>query len=1097
MALLEAQRRTLGDEAVDAALAPIKARLATLCEEPAEQRKLVTVLFADVTGFTSLSQSMDPEEVAAAMNSLWRRVDGALTDHGGTIDKHIGDAVMALFGAPVAREDDAERAVRAALAMQEVVSDVAREVVGDDARASLRMRIGLHTGPVHLGKVGSGQEYTAIGDTVNVASRLEEAAPPGGVFISHDTFRHVRGRFEVSEKGPLPIRGRSEAMRVYEVTGIETSDTASSMMVGGVEIPFVGRERELAHLFEAAGSVASGDGPLAVTVVAEAGLGASRLAATFSDRLRGGKPVPEILEARGGVAAPPEILEARGGGGFAGRTPYRVLRSILADKFGLSERGGDPAVVEKLFEGLAPVLGDTAKESAHLLGHLAGFQFGESPYLQGILDDPGQVRRRALQAVFRLFTALAVGKPYVVLLLEDLHLLDDGSLDLIEEILESAGRLRLLVVCTARPKLFERRANWTRGDHRVRIDLGRLDDESSRRLLEALLAPARDVPSSLSSRLIETAEGHPLYMEELVRRLIEQGVIDTSRPEWEVRTDLLGEFEVPPTLTALVQARLDALSVNERLVLQRAAVLGRVFWDEALRVLDISEEGARSAVDVDAGIEGLLRRELIVERGEPVFQGTREFAFSQSLVHDVAYEMILLRLRPAFHRRAAVFLSERVGESASAWAWRIAEHWEAAGDGLEAGGWLLKAAEQARRTNAVAEAEEAYRRSLEHLETVGADPGLRLAAMEGLAEVYLRLVRLTEAEEVCRRMRLVEADSGDRIAESKAWAKLARVYQGRSETKEALDATGRAISLARAEDCTGTLATALRERALCLHRGGRYDEAKGPLGEALEIAVRENLVFERARALRLLGLVHARLGDFDLAERHGSEALTLFRTLDHKTLLTASLTSLGELARVRGDAASAFAYYEEALSIARDFGLAGHELVALANMGSALVAMDRASEAQTNLEEVLERAPAKWYGLPETWRFLAEARLSSGDTAGALEAGLKALELAEATESAEMVGAAWRVLGELAAETRNAVTVGGKKLDAPECLKRSVEILDGAGVGPEAARALRSWSRYCLAQGDREHGEKLWAEAQSRFEAMGMPLEVERMNRRS
>ncbi len=352
MAALEAQRAALGDAVVEAGLAPMRARLATLRTPLAEQRKLVTVLFADVFGFTALSETMDAEDVNALMDTLWRRLDAIIIAHGGVIDKHTGDAVMALWGVQTAREDDPEQAIRAALSiLQPPPSNF------QCPTPTLQIRIGIHTGPVFLGEIGSTREFTAMGDTVNLANRLQSAAPVGGILISHDTYRHVRGVFEVTPQQPLTVKGKREPIRTYVVHRARPrAFRLPTRGVEGVETRMVGREAELQALQDGFRDVFTGRALRVLTVVGEAGIGKSRL----------------LYEFRNWTELQPEapwLFQGRAGEGMV-RLPYALLRDIFAFRFDI--RDGDPPAVarEKLERGIVEFMpaDPGALEQAHLIG---------------------------------------------------------------------------------------------------------------------------------------------------------------------------------------------------------------------------------------------------------------------------------------------------------------------------------------------------------------------------------------------------------------------------------------------------------------------------------------------------------------------------------------------------------------------------------------------------------------------------------------------------------------------------------------------------------------------------------------------------------
>jgi class 3 adenylate cyclase len=354
IAALESQRPTLGDAVVDAALTPIREKLAALeaQAQPAQQRKLASVLFADVSGFTALSETMDAEVVAGIMNDLWALVDRAITGHGGRIDKHIGDAVMALWGAETAREDDPERAVRGALAMQAAIEEFCVTAPGLHGREEgahggaplqLAMRVGVNTGPVLLGQVGTTGEFTAMGDAVNLASRLEHAAPVGGVLVSHDTYRHIRGVFDVITREPLTVKGKAEPVQTYLVQRAKPrAFRMATRGVEGIETRMIGREAELLSLQTAYQDAVLESETRVVTIIGEAGVGKSRLLYEFDN----------WVELR-----PERVTYFKGRGTPNTRSvPYGVFHSLFAFRFNISInnlgkahlRLGDPSAARQL-----------------------------------------------------------------------------------------------------------------------------------------------------------------------------------------------------------------------------------------------------------------------------------------------------------------------------------------------------------------------------------------------------------------------------------------------------------------------------------------------------------------------------------------------------------------------------------------------------------------------------------------------------------------------------------------------------------------------------------------------------------------------------
>ncbi|MBU0704743.1 MAG: AAA family ATPase, partial [Chloroflexi bacterium] len=769
IAVLNAQRATLGDDVVDTMIAAAREKLAVLkVQHAVEQRKQVTVLFADVSGFTAMSETMDPEEVRDTMNAIWARLDAVIVARGGTIDKHMGDAVMAIFGAPAAREDDPERAIRAALAMQKEIKDWNLEAGA--SKSPISIRIGVHTGSVLLGVVGTTAEYTAMGDTVNLARRLQEAAPVGGILISHGTYRHVRGLFSIWIMEPITVKGKAEPIPIYVVLRARPrAFRLASRGVEGIETRMVGREKELAQLQEALRAVMEKRETQAITVVGEAGVGKSRLLYEFDSW------IALLLE---------RIFHFKGRADEKmSNMPYFLIRDLFSFRFEIQDN--DPAIVarEKLERGIAEFMGVDGMEKAHFIGHLIGFDFSTSPYLRGILGDARQIRDRAFYYITQFFTAVAQRGP-VVIFLEDIHLANEGSLGLIDHLARECRQGPLLIVCLARPSLFERRPSWgERQAAHTRLELYPLSEESSRQLVVEILRKVDQIPPGLRDLVLKRAEGNPFYIEEFIKVLIEDGVIVTGLEQWQVRAERLTEIRVPPTMVGVLQARLDRLRSAEREILQRASVVGRVFWNGAVvRVCESMDEYLDQDT-IHATLQALCKKELIFRRDESAFAGEQEYVFKHAILHNVTYESVLKRLRRPYHAQVAAWLFERGGERVGEYAGLIGEHYEHAREMIQAAWWYGLAGKQARNTYAPEAAISYYQKALALLlpdETQEASQTSQVYAVqqvslyEGLAEMLLWQARYAEAAEACTAMLAAAEASGDAVAQARAWNRLSR-----------------------------------------------------------------------------------------------------------------------------------------------------------------------------------------------------------------------------------------------------------------------------------------------------------------------------------
>jgi hypothetical protein len=512
--------------------------------------------------------------------------------HAGKVLQYAGDNILAVFGADEAREDDAERAVRCGLALLELGKALGAEVRAVYGHDAFNVRVGVHTGGVLLGG-GVDADGSIRGIAVNIAARMEQTAPAGALRISHDTYAHVRGLFEVERQEPLAIKGVDEPVRSYLVLRAKArSFRLGSRGIEGVATRMIGRDAELEVLQDAFKRLFVDRNLAAVTIVADAGIGKSRLLyefAAWSDAR------PESFVLFRGRATP----QMQG-------QPFGLLRDIIAGRFQIADDDSIETARRKMELGIVPLFldddgPDLAEGHAHLLGHLIGIEWHESRHVKGIVDDPKQIRNRAFHAASQLFRRIGAsdGSP-VVLQLEDLQWADSESLDFLAYLAEIDRDAPLLMLSCCRPTLFERRASWCAARIHRRIDLHPLGKDMSRLLVSELLKKLPEVPAALRELVTGGAEGNPFYMEELIRMLIDQGAIETGAV-WKVNAERLLLTRIPPTLTGVLQARLDSLPAPERLTLQQASVIGPVFWDRALIALDTKAHDTLPA---------LVRREL-------------------------------------------------------------------------------------------------------------------------------------------------------------------------------------------------------------------------------------------------------------------------------------------------------------------------------------------------------------------------------------------------------------------------------------------------------------------------------------------------------
>ena len=943
IAAFEAQRPILGDEMVDAALGPMREKLAALQAQaaPEQQRKLATVLFADVSGFTALSETLDAEVVAGVMNDLWLVVDRAVTDQGGHIDKHIGDAVMALWGVDGAREDDPEMAVRAALAMQAAVATFCQT-----HQMPLSLRIGVNTGPVLLGSMGTTGEVTAMGDAVNLASRLEHAAPVDGVLISHDTYRHVRGIFDVQEQEPLTVKGKVEPVQTYVVERAKPrAFRLQTRGVEGVETRMIGRDGEMLLVQSTFEDAVEDDETRVVTIVGEAGVGKSRLLYEFDN----------WIELR-----PEQILY------FKGRStpnlqnvPHSLFRDLFAFRFDIRDSDATAVALSKFRGGMAGIL---EPGQADVVGHWLGFDFDVSDAVRALLgsSDFGTVARAHLTRYFR---TLATAEP-VVVLLEDIHWADDQSLDLTAYLASAIPAAKLLIMGVSRPSLFERRPGWGEGQAAFRkVELAPLSRRASRALVDEILQRVDAIPDSLRDLIIDTAEGNPFYVEEMVKMLIDRGVIvqgpetveteflprnSVSKEPWHVRPDRLADLKLPSTLTALLQARLDGLPAPERAVLQRASVVGRLFWDGA--VADLSQTPLD---DLRPTLAAVRERELIFRREHSSFAEADEYVFKHNLLRDVAYETVLLKYRAVLHGQAARWLEIHAGERRDEYLGLIAEHYIQAGEGLKAADLLERSGYEALRVGAFAATRRTLERALALREAAGEtnSPAITQASI-ALGEALVALGDYPAAEAALARGVAGARAAGDGDAEARALSAASRRFLNLGRYDQAQAAVDDALRLARAGS-GASLAGVLNMGSIVTHATGDLDTAEALADEAVAVARQRHDETNEIRATNNLGNIAATRGDWPRAEENFRLVLAMAQAAGNLMLETMALANLGDLAYVQGEYAAARSYARSALMRLQELGQLYSALIAHGNLAQAELKLGDGVAARQGAREVL------------------------------------------------------------------------------------------------------------------------------------------------
>lgn len=620
---------------------------------PSEERKLVTLLFADVTGSTQLAEELDAEIVRELMSAYFALAREEIEERGGTVEKFIGDAVMAVFGVPVSHEDDPARAMRAALAIRKRLGDLNHRLAAE-GRPMLEVRIGINSGDVVSTTSPRRGEVMVTGDAVNVAARVQQLAEPGQILVGQRTVS-AAPTFRYRSLGAVGIRGKAGDVDVSELIGepIGSAERGSALL----RAPLVGREEELALLTSIYDRVAADRRPHLVTLYGQPGVGKSRLTVEFLATLGQRESPPSVVRGRclsygSGVTFWPlaEILKSQAEI-LDSDPPDRALRKL-------------DALRERLVE--SKLAADPSRTTA-LLGFTVGIAV---PGYDFSRIDPEQLRVELVEAWRTFFSALAASGPLIAVI-EDIHWADTALLDVLDD-LGARVQGSVLFLCPARPDLTDRRPGWGGGRRSFSaVFLDPLEPDDTSRLVGLLLA-VEDLPADLHARIVDRTGGNPFFVEEILRHLIDQGRIERTADGWRAQPGLTA-VEIPDTVQAVLAARVDLLAPDEKRALQAAAVVGRVFWPEPVgRSLDASP--AR----VNELLRGLESRDLVLARLGTSMAGQSEYIFKHALVRDVAYESIPKRDRAMAHLQAARWIEETAGERRLEVVELLAHHYTAA-----------------------------------------------------------------------------------------------------------------------------------------------------------------------------------------------------------------------------------------------------------------------------------------------------------------------------------------------------------------------------------------------------------------------------------
>ncbi|MCI0475018.1 MAG: tetratricopeptide repeat protein [Anaerolineales bacterium] len=1039
------------------------------------ERRNVTVLFSDISGFTTIAEKLDPEQVYEFIDSTLKAFTDEIYKHEGTLDKVLGDGVMALFGAPIAHEDDPARAVRAALGMQDALKRINADLE-PRLGISLRVRIGLHTGTVVVGRIGSDlrMEYTALGDTVNVASRLQSAAEPGTILVSRAVYEPTKPLFEFRELGAIRVKNRVEPVEIFEAVAPRQS-AGRVRGVPGLSAPMVGRAEEFARVRGVVDDLMTNRRGRIVLVTGNAGIGKSRL----TSELKGYLANKWVTVLEGACLA-------------YGQPAYGVFLQILKTLLGIGDNDTEEIVREKIERVAQDLL--SAEEFPQVvpyLEHLLSIRIFEKEMATRIRHlTPAQLQQQTFIAIRELLTALAQGKP-LVLILEDVHWLDNLSLDLLMFLLGSVETVPLLIYCNSRPDegaaaaKLEKLGNDMYPAHFLRVPLTPLSHADSVALIDLLLT-IHELPERLRHLIPQRAEGNPFYLEEIIRRLIDRGVIRRGAARWEMTPGAdVDNLQVPTTLQGLIMTRVDHLNESARQTIQCASVIGRDF---ARRLLEHVVEGAR---DVREIVQELEERQLVSCIS---INGDAHYRFNHVLIQETVYHSLLMRRREYLHHKIGASIETLYQDRLDGHIEELAFHFAESKDLDRALPYAIRAGKHAAERFANEQALRHYQRAAEFLTRIQPTTEQKIDAYTGLGSVQtftgdysgattsyliaLEVVRSSgktleqtrQCAEIMRSIGRVGERKGD-YAEALRWlenalkeleadpdlrsAERVRIYNDigwvqyrRGEFDQAYDWRMRALQIVEGTEYYNEMASAYNGLVALFGRKGDWERANAYAEKGLKLRERIGDLQGISQSYTSMAVSEWEQGDWARAREHLERSLDIKQKIGDIEGIARLNSNLSELNRGIGEYARALELGEHALRGAEKIKNNNLISFALINLAHVLILQGKLEDAQTHLTRCLTIATemGSKERIAEARLLLAQVHLERDQLEPARQIAEQALALATEIGRRLIEGQVLRLLAQLAQRQND-------RTAATDYLERSIAVLSASKNQFELAKS--------------------------------------------
>ncbi|HVF52208.1 MAG TPA: adenylate/guanylate cyclase domain-containing protein [Actinomycetota bacterium] len=1055
-----------------------------------KERKFATALFADLVGSTTLAEQEDPEVVQAAIGSVFDRLAKVIVGYGGLIEKYMGDAILAVFGVPIVHEDDPERAIRAGLDMQAVLSEMNR-VAATESKPELEMRIGIEAGDivVDLERAGSRRDRMLTGDAVNTAARLQSSAEIGRVLVGPTAQSSARGTIDFSDPEMLDLKGKAAPVAAYTALRI-TAQRAGDRASLGIESRMVGRDEESAVLQQTLHRVENEGRPALVTILAPAGSGKTRLVRELGRYVDG---LDQNFFWRPGRCLP------------YGAAAYSALVDVIKAQCEVLDDDTVDVARAKVLRSANDLMDD--EDTAVALN-----------ILLGLPADVPMGREKLFDLWRRYLERLAARYP-LVLVLEDIHWADEGLLDFIE-FLADWGQGAIMTVALARPELLDKRPGWGGGKRNyTAMYLDPLGPQESDDMLTDLFGDA--LPVDVRTMISARSEGNPLYTEEIARMLIDRAVLVHESEGWRLASRIEG-IDIPRSIHALVAARVDGLTPPEKELLQDAAVVGRVFWSGVVaRLAHQTSSQTREQL-------GYLRmKELITPREPSSFSNEHEFGFHHALIRDVAYDSLPKKLRAEKHVEVARWAASGPTADRDDIVELIATHFgQALAYMAEMGAakdetadlqerllfWAVRAAERSRRAWQTDHALEWYRKALDVTEQLGKGGGEAGALWEALAFTAVDVLPDEETAEAFSRAIAAYQAGGNEVGVGRAKAGYSKTLFQMGKEEAAVAMAEEAVSVLRSKNDEGSLARAVAALARLYWLSDRDEEAERLAAEATDLAGRAGDRETEALALNIRGLTLCSVEGVEAALEPVRQSHAIAREIGQLPLLLYTGHNIGLYRTDLGDSdGSGQKTLEDTLELARRHGRGMNRALLAITLCSIYARQGRFDQAEAVITQAVEEAPQTWarlaagfeiaLGLVDAYRGDLPAARAHIDKAASHSSSDTNVRVGIASVSA-LVAYLQGADAEALALTRDVVALRADDVvaDYPDVLRNAVKLSVTTGDRDEAgafrdlfdkpglaARAFRKWCDALLAT-EPVSAVALFEEAAELFEELRIPF---------